>query len=150
MSKGSKSDELAAHISTIIKALLVAGRRGAPAEGRIPFNPLYFHMLRILGSEGNARPSQLADSLSVPRTTISTAVKALQNRNLVKTSADRTDGRALSVELTAEGKEVLDAILRQDQRNADAMLSALEEDERDTFIRLIGKVAGGVDDSRPA
>lgn len=137
-------ETLAGHISMIIGALLVAGRNGAPAEGRIPFNPLYFHLLRILGSDGAVRPSYLADRLSVPRTTISTAIKALQKRGLLDTAADQTDGRALSVTLTDEGREVLEAILRQDRRNAAAMLSALDEPDKAAFIDALGKVARGV------
>ncbi|MEM9010779.1 MAG: MarR family transcriptional regulator [Pseudomonadota bacterium] len=144
MSDDARVEALAGHVNLIIRALLVAGRSGAPAEGRIPFNPLYFNMLRCLDREGAARPSRLADMLLVPRTTISTAVKALAGRGLVATAADRQDGRALSISLTEEGREILEAILRQDRRNAAAMLSALAEEERDAFVAALGKVAKGV------
>ncbi len=148
MTQDDRTEELTGYVSLIIRALLVAGRNGAPAEGRIPFNPLYFHMLRILGDTGGTRPSAIADGLSVPRTTISTAVKALGKRGLVQTSADKTDGRALSVSLTQEGREVLDAILRQDTRNSAAMLATLDESERDAFVRALGKVARGLNPGR--
>ncbi|MEL6921761.1 MAG: MarR family transcriptional regulator [Pseudomonadota bacterium] len=137
-------DELTGHVNLIIRALLVAGRKGAPAEGRIPFNPLYFNVLRILGANGPSRPSYLADALSVPRTTMSTATKALINRGLIQTSADSEDKRALSLSLTIAGEEVLDAILRQDRRNSEAMLDTLNCDEREAFVAAIGKVARGV------
>lgn len=134
-------DDLAGSVSLIIKALLVSGRQGAPAEGRIPFNPLYFHLMRALDRDGPTRPSDIADALAVPRTTISTAVKALQKRDLLATAPDETDGRAITVDLTSEGKDVVSAILRQDHKNALAMLSALQNDERETFVRLLGKIA---------
>ncbi len=137
-------EELAGYVNVIVRSLLVAGRSGAPAEGRIPFNPLYFNMLRILARDGGAWPSQMADLLGVPRTTVSTAVKALVKRGLVETSADERDRRALKVSLTEEGRQVLDAILRQDRRNAEAMLAALDPDEHASFLRAIAKVARGV------
>lgn len=144
MSDDALVDELAGHVNLIIRALLVAGRQGAPAEGRLPFNPLYFNILRIVGREGPVRPSRIAGDLSVPRTTVSAAVKALAKRELLSTGADATDGRALAVRLTDQGTDVLDAILRQDRRNAAAMLRALDETERRTFVRAIGRVAHGV------
>ncbi|MEM8795907.1 MAG: MarR family transcriptional regulator [Pseudomonadota bacterium] len=153
MSDQQRTEELARYVNLIIRALLVAGRSGAPAEGRIPFNPLYFNMLRSISAEGAVRPSHLADILSVPRSTVSTAVKSLEKRGLVFTSPDKTDRRALCVSLTEEGADVLEAILRQDMRNSGAMLSALHEEEKDLFVAMVGRVAKGVsgpsDDAEP-
>ena len=128
-------------MSAIIRALLVAGREGAPAEGRLAFNPLHFQILRTTSAVGALRPSALAEFLSVPRSTISSAVSALQRRGLIETEADPSDGRALMVRLSPDGQAVVDAILRQDVRNATAMLGALEPGERAEFVRLTGKVA---------
>ncbi len=137
-------DALARSISQIIGALLVAGRQGQPAEGLLPFNPLYFHMLRTVARMQGCRPSHLADSLGVSRTTISTALKALQGRDLLVGSKDPSDGRAMVIQLTPAGEDVLAAIERQDRRNAQAMLDALPHDERDDFVRSLGCVARGL------
>lgn len=139
--KKNLTDDLADHISLIIKALLIAGRKGAPAEGRLPFNPLYFHLLRQLSQRGRARPSDLAADLSVARTTISTAIKALQKRELVTTKPDASDGRAISVLLTDQGDEVVKAIQRQDQRNASATLAAIDPDQRAGLVAMLGQIA---------
>ena len=80
----------------------------------------------------------------VPRTTISTAVKALARRGLIDTHPDAKDGRALSLTLSEEGHGVLAAILRQDRRNSAAMLEALDADERAAFVAAVGKVARGI------
>ncbi|MEM7546328.1 MAG: MarR family winged helix-turn-helix transcriptional regulator [Pseudomonadota bacterium] len=135
---------LAGHVNGIIRALLVAGRQGAPAEGRIPFNPLYFNILRTLGADGPCRPSFIADRLAVPRTTMSTAIKALTRKKLITTSVDEADRRATALSLSAGGQSVLDAILRQDLRNATAMLTILDKEERAAFVAAIGKVATGI------
>ena len=134
-------EELADHISVIIRALLVSGRQGAPAEGRLAFNPLHFHMLRIIGAGETSRPSDLADDLAVPRTTVSAAVKALQKKGLVRTAPDKSDGRAISISLTGDGRDVLAAIRRQDHRNASAMLGALPEKDRPAFLEAMGRIA---------
>lgn len=141
------SEELAKHISTIIRTLLVTGRQGAPAEGRLAFNPLHFQMLRIVGANRTTRPSDIAGDLAVPRTTISAAVKTLQAKGLVVTAADETDGRAITISLTPDGQEVLAAIERQDNRNATAMLDALSEHERPKFLKAMGKIAEAIGQS---
>ena len=133
----ARTKELGHYLNLIIRALLVAGKQGAPAEGLIPFNPLYFNMLRILQAEGSCRPSYLADALSVPRTTISTAVTSLVKRGIVQTDKDKHDGRAVSLSLTAQGAAVIAAIIRQDLRNADAMLSALDDAEQMALLSAL-------------
>ncbi|MEM7487918.1 MAG: MarR family winged helix-turn-helix transcriptional regulator [Pseudomonadota bacterium] len=138
-------DRVAASVSGIVQALLVAGRKGAPAEGRLPFNPLYFHMLRHLRSHGPSRPSDIADGLGASRTTLSTAAKALSGRGLLGRVPDPNDGRAHMLTLTAEGEAAVDAILRQDRRNAEAMLESLvDPEERAVFVTALEKVAAGL------
>jgi len=134
-------ETLAWHVNSVIRVLLVAGRQGAPAEGKIPFNPLYFNILRILGEGGPYRPSYIAERLCVPRTTMSTAVKALMRLGFIASSEDSQDKRATALSLTGEGNGVLAAILRQDLRNSKAMLEALDANEREAFVQALGKVA---------
>ncbi|MEM8824861.1 MAG: MarR family transcriptional regulator [Pseudomonadota bacterium] len=132
-------------VSAIIRALLVAGRKGVPAEGKLPFNPLYFHMLRHISANGPSRPSDIADNLSVSRTTLSTAAKALSGRGLLDRAPDPCDGRAHVLTLTPDGEEAVAAIIRQDRRNAQAMLDSLTDPvERKAFIAALEKVAAGL------
>ncbi|WP_342077106.1 MarR family transcriptional regulator [Yoonia sp. SS1-5] len=136
-----RTKELGLYLNLIIRALLVAGKQGAPAEGLIPFNPLYFNMLRILQAEGRCRPSHLAEVLSVPRTTISTAVTSLVKRGIIQSEKDKDDGRAVVLSLTEQGSEVIAAIIRQDLRNAGAMLSALDDTEQKALLSALAKVS---------
>ncbi|MEM7644694.1 MAG: MarR family transcriptional regulator [Pseudomonadota bacterium] len=139
------AERVADAVSGIIRALLVAGRKGAPAEGKLPFNPLYFHMLRHLRNQGPSRPSDIADQLSVSRTTLSTAAKALTGRGLLGRAPDPKDGRAHVLTLTPDGEEAVEAIMRQDRRNAQAMLDNLSDpQERAVFIIALQKVASGL------
>ena len=144
MPQDAQIQDLMGHVNAIMRALLVAAKRGAPAEGQLPFNPLYFNMLRVVGAKGSFRPSQLADELTVSRTTISTAVKALQKRGLLDATPDASDRRALKLSLSTKGQQTLDAIRRQDLRNAAAMLETLPDGERTAFVATMGKVAKGL------
>ena len=143
-----RKTELSLYLNLIIRSLLVAGKQGAPAEGLIPFNPLYFNMLRILQAEGQSRPSHLADVLSVPRTTISTAVTSLTKRGIIKSEKEENDGRAIALSLTPQGREIIAAIIRQDLRNAGAMLRALDDTEQKSLLSALAKVSKHLSDQK--
>ena len=149
MSVEKLANELAGHVGVLMKAFLVSERQGAPAEGKLPFNPLYFNMLKLLRILGRATPSEIADKLAVPRTTVSTAVKALHKRGLLKTAPSEDDGRSIHVFLTEAGSEAVAAILRQDVRNATAMLLCLDDNDRVRFVEAFGKIASFIEASTP-
>ncbi|MEO1041194.1 MAG: MarR family transcriptional regulator [Pseudomonadota bacterium] len=132
---------LARSVHLLIRSLLVAGRAGQPAEGKIPFNPLYFHLLGLLLENEAMRPSALASTLGVSRTTLSTASKALQARGLLAQSPDPADGRAQILRLTPDGLDVVQAIRRQDLRNMELLLAQVGPDQRSLVIEVLEQVA---------
>jgi len=134
-------DRLRQSIHLLIRVLLVAGRAGAPAEGKIPFNPLYFHILGVLLEKETMRPSELAKLLGVPKSTLSTASKALQSRGLLEQSADPEDGRAQILSLSHDGKDVANAIRRQDGKNMKLMLEIIEPKRRATVIDALEEIS---------
>lgn len=131
----------ASAVDILIRELLVAGRDRQPAEGKLPFNPLYFHILGLLRDHGSARPSELAESLGVARTTLSTATKALARRDLIVQSKDPDDGRAQIIKLSKEGKKAITAIRKQDQKNMKLLLKLVPPDERAETINALENVA---------
>lgn len=149
MSDKKLANELAGHVGVLMKAFLVSERQGAPAEGKLPFNPLYFNLLKLLHVSGHAMPSEIAEKLIVPRTTVSTAIKALQKRQLLDTTPSESDGRSIDVFLTEAGTEAVEAILRQDLRNATAMLSCLDDNDRAHFVESFAKIASFIETSTP-
>ena len=142
--KAENIERLRRVVHLLIRAFLVSGRAGSPAQGRMPFNPLYFHMLGHILENGPTRPSGLADALQVPKTTISTASKALQGRGLVEPLRDPDDGRAQLLALTKEGTETANAILHQDLANMGMLLAQLSDEEHDPLLDKLEKVVAGV------
>jgi len=128
-------------LGTFVRTFLVAGRAGAPAEGRLPFNPLNFHLLEQLADHGAMRPSDLAAALGVPRSTLSSAISALEKRQLVTKEPDPDDGRAKRVSLLDEGQHTADAIKRQNLMNAGVVLALLDERDQTLFCTMIEKAA---------
>ncbi len=134
-------ERLTGAVHLLIRALLIAGRAGQPAEGKLPFNALYFHMLGVLYERGALRPSHLASTLNVARTTLSTASKALQKRGLVQQTVDPQDGRAHLLRLTVEGRDITEAIRRQDRRNMRSLLERVDPERRNIVIEVLEQVS---------
>lgn len=142
----SKEDveRLAMAVHLLIRVFLVSGRAGAPAEGKIPFNPLYFHILAHLLREGPTRPSALAELLGTARTTLSTASKALKSRGLLSAEKDKMDGRAQVLDLTPEGREVAEAIQRQDKQNMTLLLGQFDASEQRQVVEMFERIVSGL------
>ena len=143
-SEAENIERLRSVVHLLIRAFLVSGRAGRPAQGKLPFNPLYFHMLGHIREHGPTRPSILAEILEVPKTTLSTASKALQNRGLLEQAQDPEDGRAQLLVLTQDGVETANAILEQDLANMQILLSQLAPDEHGPLLDQLERVVSGV------
>ena len=137
-------ERLRSVVHLLIRAFLVSGRAGRPAQGKLPFNPLYFHMLGHIREHGPTRPSVLAEILDVPKTTLSTASKALQNRGLLEQAQDPEDGRAQLLILSQDGVDTANAILEQDLANMQILLSQLAANEHGPLLDQLERVVSGV------
>ncbi|MEM1148410.1 MAG: MarR family transcriptional regulator [Pseudomonadota bacterium] len=142
--KAENIERLRHVVHLLIRAFLVSGRAGRPAQGKLPFNPLYFHILGHIREHGPTRPSRLAEALDVPKTTLSTAAKALQSRGLLTHTPDPEDGRAKRLALSADGVETANAILAQDLLNMQVLLSQLDTDEHGPLLDQLERVVDGV------
>jgi DNA-binding MarR family transcriptional regulator len=136
----SDAQQLADVLHIFVGAFLVAERSGAPAEGKLKFNPLHFHFLGLLQSHGALRSSTLAEHLGVRRSTLSSAAERLMSLGLLNRANDPSDGRAVLYSLTPEGQTTAQAIKRQDLRNAATLLDGLTPSERVTLVPLMIKM----------
>ncbi|MEM6899693.1 MAG: MarR family transcriptional regulator [Pseudomonadota bacterium] len=131
-------------VHLLIRSFLVSGRAGLPAEGKLPFNPLYFHLLGYLREHGATRPSHLAEVLDVAKTTVSTASSALQKRGLLHKLSDPDDGRAHLLALTEDGSIVAQSIYRQDVANMKLLLEQLDQSQHNALLDQLEQVVSGI------
>jgi DNA-binding MarR family transcriptional regulator len=87
----------------------------------------------------------IREYLKVPQTTLSSIVTKLEKLDLVRRVINRRDMRSFSIEATSKGKEVIEEHHRIDNEQAQKVLLALDENERDEFIRMVIKIANSID-----
>lgn len=106
---------------------------------------------------GPRTPAELADAAGVTRATMTGLVDTLERDGLVKREPDRNDRRMMSVRLTPKAERFLAALLPRHFKVMSSLLSTLNEAERKTLVRLLGKIADraaelrndpGTDDTR--
>ena len=85
-------------------------------------------------------PAELADMAGVTRATMTGLVNTLERDGLVERHPDPRDGRMLLVRMTARGQEMVSRLAPVHQRRIAAVMAPLDESERRTLVRLLGKV----------
>ena len=96
--------------------------------------------LRRSGPPYRLSPSKLAESLLVSTGTMTNRLDRLEQRGLVRRLPNPDDRRALDIELTGEGRRLVDALVADHVANEEEMLSPLTQRERDQLVRITRKL----------
>ena len=104
---------------------------------------------RICGEEPKLSPAELAERTGVTRATMTGLVDTLARAGLVTRTPDPADRRMTTVELTARGDRLLHKILPEHFRRMAWLMAPLAENERKTFVRLLGKITQRAAESPP-
>ena len=88
---------------------------------------LFVHGAHTLG--------ELADHERVSAPAMTRTVNCLQDLGYLERSADENDGRKVVIDLTDEGRAVIDETARRRDAWVDAALAELGDDERETLAR---------------
>lgn len=136
----SDVDELRYAVHTLDRELRAHRRIGE-------LNQTQYAILGGLERHGRATPAELADAHRVRSQTLTPALNALADAGLVRRERDEADRRRLFVELTDEGRQVVDADrrARSDWLEA-AMRERLTPLERDVLLLaapVLAKLVGG-------
>jgi DNA-binding MarR family transcriptional regulator len=93
-------------------------------------------------SEHDVSPSDLAEILLIPAHGISRKLENLQNLGLLERSLNPKDARKRVLKLTSKGEDVLKGALTLMDSELQTVLSALDEERLEGFIRNLEKLAG--------
>jgi DNA-binding MarR family transcriptional regulator len=101
-----------------------------------------------LFESGPTRLNVLADRLGVSAPTASRAVDVLDNLDLVERRPDPDDRRALRIELTPAGEQLLDERKARAAVAFEPAAAVLSEEERTTLIELLERMTAALDEER--
>ncbi|MET4683315.1 MarR family winged helix-turn-helix transcriptional regulator [Brevundimonas faecalis] len=87
------------------------------------------------------RPTELFRSLMITSGGLTPRLDRLTNRGLIRRAAESSDKRSLPVELTAEGRALVEAAFREDMLVERALISGLSAKDRDRLSSLLEELA---------
>ena len=94
-------------------------------------------ILEMLASEGAKRPSDLAEMLQITTGGITSLSHRLTEGSLVKKVSNEKDRRAILLEVTEKGKDVLKQALGQRENMMDRLFGSLSDTDID-YLKQIG------------
>ncbi|MGF6768010.1 DNA-binding MarR family transcriptional regulator [Paraburkholderia sp. GAS199] len=101
---------------------------------------LEWRLLEAIGSSPGITAAEFSQYWVYDKVTVSRALKALKDRELVESGPHPTDGRRTELRLTDAGREVFESQLDAKQRQLEALSSVLSEKEMTEYTRLSRKL----------
>lgn len=110
------------------------------SSGEIDLERSAYGILCRLADEGPQRLGSLASAFGLDPSTITRQVQALEKAALVHRRADDDDRRASILDLTEEGRTVLEHTRRYRRERLQEIMDEWPVADREEFARLLGKM----------
>ena len=95
--------------------------------------------LRRSGAPYQLSPTELFRSMMVTSGTMTNRIDRLTEKDLVRRIPDPEDRRGILVELTEQGRKLIDSALASHVSNEERLLQSLSPEEQSTLAALLGK-----------
>lgn len=98
-------------------------------------------VVALIHENPNIQATELIKILGLKPTTMQSVIDRLAKRNLIKRDTKLLKGRAVALSLSEAGEETYAALHERDLQNCELMLSILDQEDRERFVRDISKMA---------
>ncbi|MGE5266132.1 MAG: MarR family winged helix-turn-helix transcriptional regulator [Deltaproteobacteria bacterium] len=112
----------------------------ARSIGEIGITARQFVVLSVVESLEDPSQTALCDISGIDRSTLADIVRRLVARGLLTRRRTRQDARMYAVRITPEGQEVLRRAVPVAAKVDEALVEALNADQRDQFVSFLQKV----------
>lgn len=119
-----------------------AATRFAERLATLQLSPPDAGILRLLRMSAGISQQALSVKLQIHPSRLVAILDNLEKRNLIERKPNPDDRRLYSLHLTNDGVEILERIGKVAREHQDALLAALNNDERGSLTALLQKIAG--------
>jgi|YelNatPaOPRAMG01_1025707.scaffolds.fasta_scaffold11967_4 MarR family 2-MHQ and catechol resistance regulon transcriptional repressor len=99
-----------------------------------------FLALLVLGNASGLSIKEMKEKLSIPGSSLTFTIDALEKRGLVKRQRSKEDRRQWFLSLTAKGRRLYADVLRRESKVLSAAFDNLSEEERAAFLRVAEEI----------
>jgi len=118
-----------------------AAARFAERLGPLGLTPAHVGSLRIIAASEGASQQEVATKLGMFPSRLVALVDELQERGLVERVENSRDRRTYALQLTRDGRDLLERIGRVAREHQESLLTSLSPEERDQLAALLGRIA---------
>ena len=104
-------------------------------------HPMHFGLLTMLADEGPISQGVLAERAGIDASTMVQRMTVLEERGLVRRTRSAKDRRTYEIELSPEGRKVLQRLRREAWQSGERLFGVLSAREREQLHALLLKVA---------
>lgn len=104
----------------------------------------YLYVVRIYENPGMIQ-EELSDMIKVDKTTISHALKKLENNGFIEKKSDEKNRKIKRLYITKKGEEVYKTIINENNYSNDIALQGLSEEEGEILSKLLTKVRKNIE-----
>lgn len=104
----------------------------------------YIYLVRIFENEGII-PERLAERIKVDRTTLSRAVKKLEENGFILKESDKENKKIKHLYTTAKGKQAVQLIIRENNYSNKVAIQQLSALERKNLAEMLKKIKSWVE-----
>lgn len=105
--------------------------------------PTQFATLASLYVDGPTSQNQLGRRTAMDTATITGVVDRLLQRKLVRTTSSPDDDRLTIVDLTDDGRQLIEELFPRAENISDMTLAPLDPEEQATLLELLSRIAEG-------
>jgi DNA-binding MarR family transcriptional regulator len=118
-----------------------AAARFAERLGPLGLTPAHVGSLRIIAAFEGASQQEVATKLGMFPSRLVALVDELQERGLVERVENNRDRRTYALQLTSDGRNLLERIGRVAREHQESLLTSLSAEERDQLAALLRRIA---------
>ena len=136
-----QSGELLGYLDALFRRLMLT--RQPAEEQSLELSREEVRALILLRSSGRSIMSDFAGALGIPLSTATHTIDRLVHKGLVLRVRSDQDRRVVQVEMSEAGKTLHAALRAKHQAMALSWLEPLSHGERETFLKMMAKIADG-------
>lgn len=118
-------------------------KQGGPMLGRAQM----MMVKEIIDNPGISQ-DQIAEKLSVDKTTIAKAIKKLEEHGMITREKSREDSRKYAVTATDKALRIRDRVKQEFEKRSEILFKDISDDEIEAFGNTLKKIEGNIEKSR--
>ena len=136
---GSKISEFTKSLRTLLQEIMFLQMGSLRTRGiTIP----KFFLMKFLYYHGRRKTSEISELLGISLPAVSEILNSMENENLIIRTHDENDRRIVAIELSHEGKALVNSLEKNNQSLIEEALNSMPVENFEIAVDFLGKLTG--------